>query len=138
MELRPADWPWCYFTELNRQPGATQEALVRLTIASLVSLPSDYLDMLSKSNGGYGWVGDNYVDIWSADRVVEWASDTELPRLSFFASDGGGEGFAFHPYNGQIQVVNAPFIGAESAQIRLLGDSLDSFFLRLATRSLFG
>jgi hypothetical protein len=83
----------------NGRLAATPET-VRQGEAQLgIRLPPDYVEFITAMNGGEGFVGDNYVILWSVDELPRFNREYNVPEfapgLVMFGSDGGGEGFGF-------------------------------------------
>ena len=80
-----------------------------------VSFPADYRDFLAVHDGGEGFVGENYLVLWSADQLDPYNRDYEFPEhapaLIGFGGNGGGEAFAFDTRTTPWPVVMVPFIG---------------------------
>jgi hypothetical protein len=89
------------------QHGATESALEALVAAVGVDLPGDYLAFLAWSNGGEGSVGDNYLQVWSAERITRdpYPYGKWVPGLLFVASDGGEALFALDTSRAPMPVV---------------------------------
>jgi len=120
-----------------RNTGASPGELSHLCKTLGVILPADYLEMLSNANGIEGDIGPNYVSIWRASEVAQFGRYEFAPNLLFFASNGGGEGFAYDIANPSRPIINVPFIGMSEDVARVLGYSMAEFLERLASRPLF-
>jgi hypothetical protein len=101
---------------------ASENAIANLIGKVGFELPSDYLEFLRFSNGGYGeipvqpWCFDN---LWTAEELLEYNRDYEVAKYCdrFFGigSSGGGEMFAFDMRSKKPwPVVAVPFIGMEA------------------------
>lgn len=62
------------------------------------NLPFEYVEFLRSANGGEGWIGDNYVQLWGVERVVELTTlfreiwtHLNVEGLLFVGGDGGSE-----------------------------------------------
>jgi hypothetical protein len=121
----------------DRKPGAGSEAVAAMTAQLGQSLPDDYLAFLESSNGAEGWIGENYVQFYSAQEVAEHGRHEAYPKYVFIGSDGGGEGFAYDMSVDPPPIVNLPFIGGEHAIARVLSTDLLAFLERLARAPLF-
>lgn len=92
--------------------GASEEVLKKVESELGRSLPSDYRSFLQKIDGGEGFVGPEYLILWKADELKQFNDEYEVskyaPGLLLFASNGGGEGFAFDE---SLKIVQVPFIG---------------------------
>ena len=65
--------------------------------------PMEYREMLKKINGGYGNIGDFYIDFWEVEDVLSYYDENEdLKNFVIFASDGCGVAFAFKKENRSI------------------------------------
>jgi len=68
-------------------------------IPSLESLPADYIEFMKNANGGHGSVGKEHLIVFPAQDIVrinEAASVARFaPGLLIFASNGGGQSYAF-------------------------------------------
>lgn len=86
-----------YLEGLNFNEPASAEELGK--IPSMDRLPVDYVEFMKRSNGGHGSVGKEHLivfpaqDISSINQVA--AVDRFAPGLLIFASNGGGQSYAF-------------------------------------------
>jgi hypothetical protein len=113
-------------------PGASEEALSTAMKALNVELPHDYREFLHASNGGVGFLGQNYVALWRAEDLKPLNDGYDVsrfaPRLLLFGSDGGGEGYAFDIRENPWVVVRVPFIGMGDTRLTIsLGRSFTEF-----------
>jgi len=55
------------------QPNApaSTEALASLRTGLLKSLPESYFAFLTRANGGEGFIGNRYVQLWRAEELAE-------------------------------------------------------------------
>lgn len=53
-------------------PPASAEDIAALQASLGVQLPDDYVGFLSRSDGGHGEIGGNYIGIWSAEEVRKY------------------------------------------------------------------
>lgn len=117
--------------------GASVETLAELTRTLGVALPDDYLSLLSFSNGICGFVGENYLILYSAEDAIPCAIYEDVPYYVFIGSDGGGEGYAYDLRSADMAIVNVPFVGMSSEPARPMGRSVLEFLERLHSRPLF-
>jgi hypothetical protein len=101
-----------------------------------VWLPNDYIEFLLVSNGGEGFLGENYVRLWKAEELrqnnLNYAVAEFAPQLFLFGSDGGGEAYAFDTSASPYKVVQVPFIGMGDPETSIqLGDSFKAFLTNL-------
>ena len=81
--------------KLKPAPSADQIAAIR---ALHTRIPGEYLALLTEADGGEGWVGENYLQLWPSGVVVEVTNAnrgswrlTGVEHLVFIGGDGGGE-----------------------------------------------
>jgi hypothetical protein len=112
--------------------GAT-ESTVALALSELgMSLPPSYLSFVRQHNGGDGFVGENYLSLWKIEELAQFNADYEVheyaPGFLFFASNGGGEGYAFDTTVDTFPVHIIPFIGMSRNVAITVSDSFEAFF----------
>jgi hypothetical protein len=116
------------------QPNApaSAEALASLRTELAKSLPESYFAHLTRANGGEGFIGDRYVQLWRAEELAEmnraYKTAEFFPNLFFIGSDGGGEAYAFDLSGSDATVFEVPFIGLPS-DARAIAGSFDSFLV---------
>jgi hypothetical protein len=119
------------------EPGAP-DALARLAQFAGRPLPPDFISFLRSYGGGEGFIGDNYVMLWSASdipKLNEAYNVSEFaPGLMLFGSDGGGEGYAFDHRLPTTHVVRVPFVGMDLKYVRPVANTFLEF-LHLLTVS---
>jgi len=109
---------------------ASTEALASLRTGLAKSLPESYFAFLTRANGGEGFIGDRYVQLWRAEELAEmnhaYKTAEFFPNLFFIGSDGGGEAYAFELSRTDATVFEVPFIGSPT-DARAIASSFDSF-----------
>ena len=114
------------------QPNApaSTEALASLRAELAESLPERYFAFLTHANGGEGFIGDRYVQLWRAEELKQmnraYKTAEFFPNLFFIGSDGGGEAYAFDLSRIDATVFQVPFIGLPT-DARAIADSFHSF-----------
>ncbi len=118
--------------KFNRNPPASKSAIETLQSAIHFPLPADYVEFLSNTDGGEGFIGNSYLMLWRAEDLIEMnlAYDTAefAPGLFIFGSDGGNEGFCFDFRSPHIQIVSLPFVGMDIDMSLPKGANLKCFF----------
>ena len=110
------------------QPNApaSAEALASLT----KSLPESYFAFLTRANGGEGFIGDRYLQLWRAEELAEknraYKTKEFFPDFFFIGSNGGGEAYAFDLSGTDNRVFEVPFVGLRT-DVRPIANSFDSF-----------
>jgi hypothetical protein len=110
-------------------PASTQ-AVTSLRTGLAKPLPESYFDFLARANGGEGFIGDRYVQLWRAEELAEmnhaYKTAEFFPNLFFIGSDGGGEAYAFDLSRTDATVFEVPFVGLPT-DARAIANSFDSF-----------
>ena len=105
-----------------------------------INLPNDYLQFLKKTNGGSGFIGSNYIEMWPLDKLAQYnrgyGADRYTPQLLMFGSNGGGEAFAFDRRTTDWPVVIIPFTPLDIREAKIVSKSFGSFLQLLADRDL--
>jgi hypothetical protein len=99
--------------------------------ASGKKLPGDYIEFLKITNGGEGFIGENYIILWGIEELISQNESYEVelnaPGLLIFGTDGGGEAFGFDTRKGKWPVVQIPFVGMFWEEALHKGDSFKEF-----------
>src|SRR5262249_9659907 len=118
--------------DIERNPGASMEALQALTMAVGSALPAEYLDWMKSSNGGEGFLGSvSYLMLWPVEEILERNRRLQvpprMPGFVLFASNGGDAAYAFDTRSSaasqlpisQLPIVEIPYIdiGKEGAAL---------------------
>jgi len=119
----------------NGSPPAATEAIRDAEAQLGVSLPSEYTLFLETMNGGEGFLGDNYLILWSVDELARCNAEMEVsryaPGLLLFGTDGGGETFGFDSRSPDFRIVMMPAIGMEWGVEDQIASSFGGFLERL-------
>src|SRR5438128_12535870 len=79
-------------------PPASEQAVSDLIAALAKPLPSSFVACFKRANGGEGFVGRRYVQLWGDEGLIEpnkGRSVAELaPHVVLLVSDGGLEAYA--------------------------------------------
>jgi SMI1 / KNR4 family (SUKH-1) len=109
------------------------EAVAAIGQALNVEWPPGFAEFLAQSGGGEGWIGESYLVVWPPGEIVannEAMKVAEFaPNLVGFATDGGGELFAFDREYDPVHIVMVPMIGLDYP--RDFGSSFSGFLSRL-------
>ena len=97
--------------------------------------PAAYREILIAVDGGYGKIGDFYIDFWSLNDIIFYYEDIEdLDGLIPFASDGCGIAFAFDKKSEEI--VSIPMDCLERNYAKIIAINYDDFIDRLCSHKL--
>ncbi len=96
-------------------PPAAAEAIDKAQALLGVSLPGQYIELLSTADGGDGFVGGGYLILWRIGELAALNDAYEVrrhaPGLLLFASDGCGDAFGFDMREAAMPIVRVPFVG---------------------------
>ncbi len=120
------------FADCTMNEGATSASLDDLLQWVAKPLPSAYLELMRRSNGIEGPVGeDNYIMLWPVEEIKElnegYAVAEFAPGLLLIGSDGGGTGYAFDTRHDSMPVVEVPFVGMSHEEAETVGSSVEDF-----------
>jgi hypothetical protein len=119
----------------NLEKPASSEAIVTFERAAGFALPVEYARFLAMSNGGFGEIGDHYLQFWPVEELLKWNEGYKVaefaPGLFLFGSDGGGEAFAFDRKQPGLPVVMVPFIPLDRREAVELAPTFDAFLEKL-------
>jgi hypothetical protein len=123
------------FANFKANPPASRDAVARCEASLGFSLPPDYTQALRQMNGGEGFIGKNYLVLWSVEEFVKMNTGTYFaeaaPGLLVFGSDGGGEAFAFDTRSAPPPIVVAPFIGMDWTTAIMIAPTFTAFLQHL-------
>jgi cell wall assembly regulator SMI1 len=117
--------------------GGADEGQIKIVEAALgLDLPVGLRAFVGEADAAEGFVGGSYLAMWPiaslADLNMKARVPEFVPDLIVFATDGGGEGYAFERQTGSF--VNVPMIGMRVVERTSIGDSFASFLSWLASR----
>jgi SMI1 / KNR4 family (SUKH-1) len=109
------------------------ESVVSSALSELhTNFPRSYVNFVRQKNGGEGFVGENYLSLWKIEELAQFKSEYEVeeyaPGFLFFASNGGGEGYAFDTTTEAFPIYIIPFIGMSRECAIPVSQSFDGFF----------
>ena len=116
-------------------PPSSISSVNTFTEVSGVCLPDSYIQFILHADGGEGFVGSNYIVLWSIQELYEinkrYEVNRNAPGLLLFGSDGGGEAFAFDLRSTPYSVVSVPFIVMETEAALSMGSSFEIFIEKM-------
>lgn len=97
--------------------------------------PIGYREILKAVDGGYGKIGEIYIDFWNLNDIIFYYEDIEsLEGLIPFASDGCGIAFAFDIKNEEI--VSVPLDCLERGYAKIIAVNFGDFVDKLCSSML--
>lgn len=103
--------------------------------------PNEYVKFLLHSNGGEGPIGDNYLQLWKVEELIEdnegYSVEECAPGLLIIGSDGGDTAYCMDTRSKKMPLVSIPFIGMDLDEVELYGSSFTKFLEILSTKPNF-
>ncbi len=123
------------FAEFSQNPGASDESIRSVEQVLGKLLPRDYRMFLARSNGGEGFIGEHYLILWKIEELPQFNRDYQVeeyaPGLLVFASNGGGEAFAFDTKTTPYRIVQVPFIGMSLKDSVVVAENFEDLLERM-------
>lgn len=127
------------FSQALFDPGASSDTIQQVESALGVSLLTDYVDFVRRFNGGEGFLGDHYLQLWKIEELKSFNDDYQTapfaPGILLFGSSGGGEAYAFDTRHHPWTIVQVTFIVLDLKDARPMGKTFSEFLQRLASDS---
>ena len=119
------------FPAFTVNPPVNADAIQQFESESGMRLRDDYAAFLMQSNGGQGFIGKGYTNLWRLEEIFEKNKSYKVTDfasgLLLFGSDGGGEAFAFDYTSEQRRIVSVPFVPLDMKEARTLALTFGSF-----------
>lgn len=104
--------------------------------ATSLDLPSEYLEIFLRMNGGEGFIGNNYCRLYAIEDLIPlneaFSVKKFAPRLFIFGSNGGGDAFAFDTATNPYSIVQIPFIPMDMELAIVIGKTIGELFSSLS------
>lgn len=123
------------FDNFLLQDGADSAETIEV-YASLGMRPSvEYVAVLGFTNGGEGFIGQNYLRLYSTEEVITFNQAYQVnrfvPGLIIFGSTGYGEAYAFDTRHSPATIVKVPFIPFDAELVEPLYADFGAFLQAL-------
>ena len=120
---------------LKCSSGASDSSIRESEAKLGFNFPVEYIAFLKLTNGGEGFIGEEYAIFWNVEELAEANADYQVHEyaagLLIFGSNGGGEAYGFDTRREPWPVVRMPFVGMNWGQAISIGDSFSEFLERL-------
>lgn len=127
-----------YFSKFQQNPGLSIENASK--IKTSINLPTDYYELLEYTNGGKGFIGEEYIILYELEELEninnEYNVSTFIPDLYLIGSNGSSEAIAIDFSNHEIKYVLIPFIFDKNDQIEL-GRTINELLERIYNHGFF-
>jgi hypothetical protein len=97
-----------------------------------VELPDDYIEFMTRSDGGEGDLASTWIQMWSVDRINQTIDGGANPYegVLLFAGDGANTVYGFDAAN-DSEIIEGDWIGLSRDDLIRHGKSLSSFLADL-------
>ena len=125
-----------FLADLKLAAPVSKQDLDAAEAALGFALPEDFKIFMSAYGAGEGFIGQHYIILWSVSELAQFNSEYEFPiyapRFVAFASNGGGEAFAFDTRETPPPIVEVPFIGMSHEDGKRVADSFIHLLHRMS------
>ena len=123
------------FSNFLKNPGSDEETINAAYRELGLVPPREYVAAMQFTDGGEGFIGQSYLRLYSSNRISELNRAYQISvfaqGLVLFGSNGGGEAYCFETRNGDVEIVQLPFIPMDFKHIRRFGGNFLQFLTAL-------
>lgn len=115
--------------KFNHDLENTKEDIENIENEIKIKFPKEYIDFMLFSNGGFGNIRDEYLEVWNLEDIVDFyenCCDCGLDEIVAFASNGAGIGYAFKKET--LEIISIPMDSLESNYILKCSNNFIEFF----------
>ena len=97
-----------------------------------IAFPEDYLEFLKWSNGGEGYVGENYISFWKVEDLAALNAEYQIQKYLSekflgIGTDGGGICYGFY-LEKEFAIFKCPLGDLDTNGITIVANSIKDFF----------
>ena len=97
-----------------------------------IAFPEDYLEFLKWSNGGEGYVGENYISFWKVEDLAALNAEYQIQKYLSekflgIGTDGGGICYGFY-LEKEFPIFKCPLGDLDTNGITIVANSIKDFF----------
>ena len=97
-----------------------------------IVFPEDYLEFLKWSNGGEGYVGENYISFWKVEDLAALNAEYQIQKYLSekflgIGTDGGGICYGFY-LEKEFAIFKCPLGDLDTNGITIVANSIKDFF----------
>lgn len=109
--------------EWRRNEAPRDEECAQFILQFSDILPTEYIAFMTQQNGGSGFIGECFIDLWKMEYIDRFYNESEIRKdFSFvfpIGDNGGNELLSFDLRSNLRPLVWAPFIGMGEDQLVL-------------------
>lgn len=121
---------------MDRRAGVSAQQLQTVFSPLNFTPPADYLQFMAETNGSEGPIGAlGYLAIYNTQELLDRNAQTMTlePGILFFATDRGGEGYAFEIDKPSNSIVALEFADLDRGRARPMGKNFLEFLETVAS-----
>ena len=97
-----------------------------------IAFPEDYLEFLKWSNGGEGYIGENYISFWKVEDLAALNAEYQIQeylseKFLGIGTDGGGICYGFC-LEKEFAIFKCPLGDLDINEITIVANSIKDFF----------
>jgi SMI1 / KNR4 family protein len=105
-----------------------------------IAFPEDYLEFLKWSNGGEGYIGENYISFWKVEDLAALNAEYQIQKYLSekflgIGTDGGGICYGFY-LEKEFAIFKCPLGDLDINEITIVANSIKDFFGRVLVSEL--
>jgi hypothetical protein len=122
--------------EMERRPPALAE-LAQFCASGDFTPPTDYIEFMGETDGAEGNVGNAYFRMYGTQEMTQCNTVNQSiePGLLFFATNLGGEGYAFDLALAETRIIAVEFVTLDRTEADYMGSTSLEFLEILARRA---
>lgn len=117
---------------LNNNHGVDSKDITVIEERLNASFPQDYITLLKRSNGGEGYVGENYISLWKVEDLPALNEDYQIQKYLSekflgIGTDGGGICYGFC-LDKNYSIFKCPLGDLDINEVVIVAKSTKDFF----------
>ena len=117
---------------LNNNHGVDSKDIAVIEERLNAAFPQDYITLLKRSNGGEGYVGENYISLWKVEDLPALNEDYQIQKYLSekflgIGTDGGGICYGFC-LDKNYSIFKCPLGDLDINEVVIVAKSTKDFF----------
>lgn len=117
---------------LNNNHGVDSKDITVIEERLNASFPQDYITLLKRSNGGEGYVGENYISLWKVEDLPALNEEYQIQKYLSekflgIGTDGGGICYGFC-LDKNYSIFKCPLGDLDIKEVVIVAKSTKDFF----------
>ena len=125
---------------LNNNHGVDSKDITVIEERLNASFPQDYITLLKRSNGGEGYVGENYISLWKVEDLPALNEEYQIQKYLSekflgIGTDGGGICYGFC-LDKNYSIFKCPLGDLDINEVVIVAKSTKDFFKKATMKKL--